>query len=104
MCGAFKPTFYIALQMDGSKGTFYTLGGDVNCLFYKPAGGTTVLMGSGETKEDLFLPDQRKVGEPTDKDKKLANERLGIALMMASRWVRRSVRRPSWFDTGYLLL
>lgn len=31
--------FYRALQTDGGKGTFYSLGGDVNCLFYKPSGG-----------------------------------------------------------------
>merc|ERR1719188_575143 len=30
--------FYRALQMDDGKGTFYSLGGDVHCLFYKPAG------------------------------------------------------------------
>lgn len=30
--------FYGALQADGGKGTFYTLGDDVNCLFYKPSG------------------------------------------------------------------
>merc|ERR1712050_534153 len=30
--------FYKALQMDGGKGTFYSLGADVHCLFYKPAG------------------------------------------------------------------
>merc|ERR1712187_222266 len=30
--------FYKALQMDGGKGTFYSLGSDVHCLFYKPAG------------------------------------------------------------------
>jgi len=29
--------FYKALQADGGKGTFYSLGSDVNCLFYKPA-------------------------------------------------------------------
>lgn len=29
--------FYKAVQMDGGKGTFYTLGSDVHCLFYKPA-------------------------------------------------------------------
>ena len=29
--------FYRAIQMDGGKGTFFSLGGDVNCLFYKPA-------------------------------------------------------------------
>eukprot|EP00413_Alexandrium_margalefii_P030201 CAMPEP_0204561530 /NCGR_PEP_ID=MMETSP0661-20131031/33233_1 /ASSEMBLY_ACC=CAM_ASM_000606 /TAXON_ID=109239 /ORGANISM="Alexandrium margalefi, Strain AMGDE01CS-322" /LENGTH=569 /DNA_ID=CAMNT_0051568947 /DNA_START=65 /DNA_END=1774 /DNA_ORIENTATION=- len=28
---------YRALQMDGGKGTFYCLGSDVHCLFYKPA-------------------------------------------------------------------
>lgn len=28
---------YKALQMDGGKGTFYSLGSDVHCLFYKPA-------------------------------------------------------------------
>mmetsp|Transcript_40013 Transcript_40013/g.85704 ORF Transcript_40013/g.85704 Transcript_40013/m.85704 type:complete len:570 (+) Transcript_40013:87-1796(+) len=30
--------FYRALQADGGKGTFYSLGSDVYCLFYKPAG------------------------------------------------------------------
>eukprot|EP00933_Yihiella_yeosuensis_P007179 TRINITY_DN1120_c0_g1_i3.p1 TRINITY_DN1120_c0_g1~~TRINITY_DN1120_c0_g1_i3.p1 ORF type:complete len:571 (+),score=175.01 TRINITY_DN1120_c0_g1_i3:70-1782(+) len=30
--------FYKAIQTDGGKGTFYSLGGDVHCLFYKPAG------------------------------------------------------------------
>jgi len=30
--------FYKAIQMDGGKGTFYSLGADVHCLFYKPAG------------------------------------------------------------------
>merc|ERR1740129_1652266 len=30
--------FYRALQLDGGKGTFYSLGADVHCLFYKPAG------------------------------------------------------------------
>jgi hypothetical protein len=30
--------FYRALQSDGGKGTFYSLGGDVHCIFYKPAG------------------------------------------------------------------
>jgi len=29
--------FYRALQMDGGKGTFFSLGSDVHCLFYKPA-------------------------------------------------------------------
>lgn len=30
--------FYRALQSDGGKGAFYSLGNDVHCLFYKPAG------------------------------------------------------------------
>jgi len=30
--------FYRALQIDEGKGTFYSLGNDVHCLFYKPAG------------------------------------------------------------------
>merc|ERR1719373_1049932 len=30
--------FYRAMQTDGGKGTFYSLGADVHCLFYKPAG------------------------------------------------------------------
>jgi len=30
--------FYRALQMDDGKGTFFSLGSDVHCLFYKPAG------------------------------------------------------------------
>merc|ERR1740121_3336444 len=29
--------FYRAIQMDGGKGTFFSLGSDVHCLFYKPA-------------------------------------------------------------------
>jgi hypothetical protein len=29
--------FYHALQSDGGAGTFYSLGSDVHCLFYKPA-------------------------------------------------------------------
>jgi len=37
--------FYKALQMDGGKGTFFSLGSDVHCLFYKPAG------------DELSLPD-----------------------------------------------
>jgi len=30
--------FYRAVQQDDGKGTFYSLGSDVHCLFYKPAG------------------------------------------------------------------
>jgi hypothetical protein len=30
-------SLYKALLMDGGKGTFYSLGGDVHCLFYKPS-------------------------------------------------------------------
>lgn len=30
--------FYRALQTDNGKGTFFSLGADVNCVFYKPAG------------------------------------------------------------------
>merc|ERR1711972_1250173 len=30
--------FYRAVQVDGGNGTFYSLGSDVHCLFYKPAG------------------------------------------------------------------
>jgi len=30
--------FYRAIQMDDGKGTFFSLGSDVHCLFYKPAG------------------------------------------------------------------
>merc|ERR1712232_1033080 len=40
--------FYKALQTDDGKGTFYTLGSDVHCLFYKPAG------------EALSTPDPRE--------------------------------------------
>lgn len=47
--------FYRALQMDDGKGTFYSLGSDVHCLFYKPAG------------EALEMPD------PTDCFHALAN-------------------------------
>merc|ERR1711941_34942 len=35
--------YYKALQMDGGKGTFYSLGADVHCLFYKPAGDALVM-------------------------------------------------------------
>jgi len=34
--------FYKALQSDGGKGTFYSLGSDVHCLFYKPAEALTM--------------------------------------------------------------
>merc|ERR1712066_469341 len=47
--------FYRALQADGGKGTFFSLGADVHCLFYKPAG------------EALPMPD------PTDCFTSLAN-------------------------------
>jgi len=40
--------FYKAIQMDNGKGTFYSLGGDVHCLFYKPAG------------EALTMPDPKE--------------------------------------------
>jgi len=40
--------FYRALQADGGKGTFYSLGSDVHCLFYKPAG------------ESLAMPDPKE--------------------------------------------
>lgn len=30
-------SFYRAIQMDGGKGSFFSLGADVNCLFYKPS-------------------------------------------------------------------
>merc|ERR1711920_86924 len=39
--------FYRVLQMDGSKGTFYSLGSDVHCLFYKPA-------------EEMSMPDPKE--------------------------------------------
>merc|ERR1711920_407178 len=39
--------FYRALQMDGSKCTFYSLGSDVHCLFYKPA-------------EEMSMPDPKE--------------------------------------------
>mmetsp|Transcript_45886 Transcript_45886/g.121714 ORF Transcript_45886/g.121714 Transcript_45886/m.121714 type:complete len:572 (-) Transcript_45886:435-2150(-) len=35
--------FYQAIQADGAKGTFYSLGSDVNCLFYKPSGGALAM-------------------------------------------------------------
>jgi hypothetical protein len=47
--------FYRALQLDGGAGSFYSLGSDVHCLFYKPAG------------EALAMPD------PTDCFHTLAN-------------------------------
>merc|ERR1719215_98533 len=40
--------FYRALATDGGKGTFYSLGEDVHCLFYKPAG------------ESLAMPDPKE--------------------------------------------
>merc|ERR1711937_268532 len=30
--------FYRAIQIDGGAGKFYSLGADVHCLFYQPAG------------------------------------------------------------------
>merc|ERR1719174_785458 len=37
-------------------------------------GEVSLLLESGDTKDDLFLPDKVKIGEPTDDDKKLAKE------------------------------
>merc|ERR1712224_321452 len=37
-------------------------------------GETSLLLESGETKDDLFLPNVVKVGEPTEDDKKLSKE------------------------------
>merc|ERR1711907_584423 len=37
-------------------------------------GEVSLLLDSGETKDDLNLPDRTKIGEPTDDDKKLAEE------------------------------
>lgn len=39
--------FYRAVQMDEGKGTFFSLGSDVHCLFYKPA-------------EELSMPDPKE--------------------------------------------
>jgi len=39
--------FYRAVQMDDGKGTFFSLGSDVHCLFYKPA-------------EELSMPDPKE--------------------------------------------
>jgi len=38
------------------------------------SGEVSLLLDSGETKDDLNLPDRPKVGEPTDDDKKLAKD------------------------------
>merc|ERR1712226_1591539 len=45
--------FYQALQMDDGKGTFYSLGGDVHCLFYKPAGDALAMPDPKECFESL---------------------------------------------------
>mmetsp|Transcript_49097 Transcript_49097/g.107239 ORF Transcript_49097/g.107239 Transcript_49097/m.107239 type:complete len:571 (+) Transcript_49097:82-1794(+) len=45
--------FYKALQMDEGKGTFYSLGGDVHCLFYKPAGEALAMPGPSECFQSL---------------------------------------------------
>merc|ERR1712039_756528 len=45
--------FYKALQMDGGKGTFYSLGSDVHCLFYKPAGDALAMPDPVECYESL---------------------------------------------------
>merc|ERR1712217_900720 len=45
--------FYRALQMDDGKGTFYSLGGDVHCLFYKPAGDALSMPDPKECFESL---------------------------------------------------
>merc|ERR1712039_896506 len=39
---------YRALQMDGGKGSFSSLGEDVHCLFYKPSGDALALPGPKE--------------------------------------------------------
>eukprot|EP00932_Pfiesteria_piscicida_P008032 SRR837773.18304.p3 GENE.SRR837773.18304~~SRR837773.18304.p3 ORF type:complete len:279 (-),score=166.83 SRR837773.18304:33-803(-) len=45
--------FYRALQTDGGKGTFYSLGADVHCLFYKPAGEALTMPDPKECFESL---------------------------------------------------
>merc|ERR1711924_180320 len=35
-------------------------------------GEVSLLLESGETKDDLFLPDRKTVGDPTDEQKKLS--------------------------------
>merc|ERR1719409_2499727 len=38
------------------------------------SGEVSLLLDSGETKDDLNLPDRQKIGEPTDEDKKLSKD------------------------------
>merc|ERR1740138_950444 len=42
----------------------------------KDSGEVSLLLESGETKDDLNLPEWQKVGEPTDDDKKISKEIL----------------------------
>merc|ERR1719326_1842999 len=41
-------------------------------------GEVSLLTESGETKDDLFLPDRKTVGDPTDEQKKIVSENSGI--------------------------
>merc|ERR1712146_708265 len=48
---------------------------EMQCLTADPETGNVSLLkdpDSGDTKDDLNLPDRPKIGEPTDEDKKLA--------------------------------
>lgn len=44
---------YRALQMDDGKGSFYTLGEDVHCLFYKPSGDALAMPSPKECVHSL---------------------------------------------------
>merc|ERR1711865_1130911 len=48
---------------------------ELQCLTADPdSGEVSLLLESGETKDDLNLPDRVKVGEPTDEDKKVSED------------------------------
>merc|ERR1711959_239814 len=47
---------------------------ELQVLTAEESGEVSLLLENGETKDDLFLPDKVKIGEPTDDDKKLAKE------------------------------
>mmetsp|Transcript_42075 Transcript_42075/g.91702 ORF Transcript_42075/g.91702 Transcript_42075/m.91702 type:complete len:570 (+) Transcript_42075:57-1766(+) len=46
--------FYKAIQSDGGKGVFYSLGSDVHCLFYKPAGEALAMPDPSDCMKSLM--------------------------------------------------
>merc|ERR1712027_81506 len=68
--------FYRALQIDGGKGTFFSLGSDVHCLFYKPA-------------EEMSMPDPKECFHALADHTSMTGRRFEVGYAAALRRSRR---------------